>query len=198
MKVLACSTEDRGEKPACRYTVAAARWSYFLNTVRPAISDHWLCHSIALTYLDSVDAANDEIEGPGCGPIAFAAIAGIPVKELVGYFPDMGQLPWTNRKRMEQALHSFGWNFTKLQDAWPKVGLCLIHWCGPWTDRGYAHGILQRTHWVAVVAEYVFDTNWRGWLPRENWEDAVVPELLHAHGAAYGWKPLTCYELAVG
>lgn len=196
--MLTCTAQNREGIPESRHTAAAARWSYFLNKVRPSISDHWLCHSIALTYLESLDALNNQISEVGCGPTAFAAMAGIPVDELLGYFPDMGDLPWTNRKRMEQALQSFGWSFTKTQDEWPKLGLCLIHWCGPWTDRGYAHGILQRTHWVAVVADYVFDTNWRGWLPKENWEDAVVSELLQAHETAYGWKPLTCYELAVG
>lgn len=176
---------------------AIARWSYFLNIVQPSISDHWLCHSIALTYFESV-AATSGINPSSCGPSAFAAIAGIPVEHVPTYFPDLDETPWTNRRRMEGALQKVGWSFTKRENSWPTVGLCLIHWCGPWTHRGYAHGILQRTHWIAVVADYVFDVNWSGWLPKQNWEEIVVAELLQRHDSAFGWKPLTCYELAIG
>lgn len=180
-----------------RYATAAIKLNYFFDAVKPAIADHWLCDSIALTYLESMGHADVEFDGVSCGPTAFAAIAGIPLKEITAYFPELECAPWINRTRMERALDCFGWQFTKVENAWPRLGLCFIHWCGPWTDRGYAHGILQRTHWVAVIGDYVFDVNWRGWLPRENWEDAVIPELLQNHCAARGWKPLTAYELTI-
>lgn len=196
--MLAFSAEKSDSADCCHRSAAIAKWSYFLSTVKPAISDHWLCHSIALTYFESVSATLGEIDETGCGPGAFAAIAGIPREELKNYFPDQQEIPWTNRRRMEQALETIGWSFIKHDNSWPRVGLCLIHWCGPWTQRGYAHSILQHTHWVAVVAEYVFDVNWRGWLPKQNWEDIVVDELIRRHATAFDWKPLTCYELAIG
>ena len=171
---------------------AVKNLGYFVNTVRPAIADHWRRDSIALDYLESLDAAADASDDVGCGPTAFAAIAGISIDETTALFSRDSL--WTNRTRMERALHAFGWDFIKLDHAWPEMGLCLIHWCGPWTERGYAHAILQRTHWVAVIADYVFDVNWCGWLPRQNWEDAVVAELL-SNCAARAWIPLTGYEL---
>ena len=196
--MVALTAEESNSADRRHRSAAIAKWSYFLNTVRPAISDHWLCHSIALTYFESVAAIIDEVEETGCGPSAFAAIAGVPLQDIGTYFPDLEEIPWTNRRRMEQALQKVGWTFTKLDNTWPTVGLCLIHWCGPWTHRGYAHSILQRSHWIAVVAEYVFDVNWRGWLPKQNWEDIVVAELIQSHDSAFGWKPLTCYELTIG
>lgn len=196
--MLAFSAEQPKSGDWCRLATAIAKWSHFLHTVRPAISEHWLCHSIALTYFETAAATIEEMGQASCGPGAFAAIAGIPLQDLGSYFPDVEDIRWTNRRRMEQALQKVGWRFTKSDNTWPTVGLCLIHWCGPWTDRGYAHGILQRTHWIAVVADYVFDVNWRGWLPKQNWEDIVVSEVLQRHDSAFGWKPLTCYELAIG
>jgi hypothetical protein len=167
----------------------------FFDSVLPALQGQWLCHSHALTHLESLgDPLPDDCE-IGCGPTAFAALGGVPLGELKAYFPELERRPWINRKEMECALQGFGWNFVKTDSSWPNLGLCFIHWCGPWTDRGYAHSILQRTHWVAVIGEYVFDINWRGWLPKENWEDVVVPDLLQNHSRANGWKPLTAYEV---
>lgn len=186
---LACEENDSAS------AVAARKLTHFFDFVKPTIADHWRCHSIALGYLESLGTCDSVPDDVSCGPTAFAAIAGITITEAASFFPF--DTPWTNRSRMEQALKAFGWRFTKLNETWPRLGLCLIHWRGPWTDRGYAHSILQRTHWVAVIGDYVFDVNWRGWLPKENWEDAVVAELL-LNSASRDWVPLTAYEIMLG
>lgn len=177
--------------------IAIGKLRHFFDSVLPVIADHWLRHSIAMTYLDSMYDSAADLDDMGCGPVAFAAICGIPSTEIPAYFPGFPGRAWTNRLQMERAIEGFGWNFAKATNTWPKVGFCFIHWCGPWTDRGYAHGVLERTHWVAVIGDYVFDVNWRAWLPKENWEDVVVPELLRTHRSAHGWIPLTAYELSV-
>lgn len=145
---------------------ATAKLAHFFECVLPVVSDHWLRHSIALTYLESMYDSQAHEESVGCGPQAFAALFGISPSELPTYFPGSAERAWTNRTQMERAIEGFGWSFIKVSSGWPKVGLCFIHWCGPWTDRGYAHAVLQRTHWIAVIGDYVFDVNWRGWLQR--------------------------------
>jgi hypothetical protein len=176
---------------------AAAKLAYFFDYVLPVLSDHWLRHSIATTYLESMYGSQLDEENVGCGPVAFAALCGVSVADLPMYFPRSPDRAWTNRSQMEQAIENFGWSFIKVSSGWPKLGLCFIHWSGPWTERGYAHAILQRTHWIAVIEDYVFDVNWRGWLPKENWEDVVVPDLLQCQRNACGWMPMTSYELQI-
>jgi hypothetical protein len=139
----------------------------------------------------------DGVDRFGCGPVAFAAIAGISTDDVSHFFPLLDNHAWTNQRQMEAALKSFGWRYTRVADAWPELGLCLVHWKGPWTERRYPAAILPRTHWVAVVGDYVFDVNWRGWLPRENWEEVVVPDLLRRHAGACAWEPLTAFEILV-
>jgi hypothetical protein len=195
--MLNCEPNESLNRSSARPAVAENKLAHFLQCVLPVIEDHWLRHSLALTHLESMYDSPTQFDEIGCGPLAFAAIAGIPVEELHTFFPEIADRSWINRTEMERALQGFGWEFMKIASRWPNLGLCFIHWCGPWTDRGYAHGVLQRTHWVAVVGDYVFDVNWRGWLPKENWEDVVVPELLQSHGRARGWTPLTGYELCI-
>jgi hypothetical protein len=175
----------------------ANKIAYFFQFVLPTIEDHWLRDSIALTYLESMYDWFCEFEDFGCGHLAFAVLAGIRVCDVEVFFPQTGDRFWVNRVEMERALQQRGWEFKKTPNRWPNIGLCFVHWYGPWTNRGYAHGILKRTHWVAVLGDYVFDANWRAWLPKENWEDIVVAELVQSHNHAQGWMPLTGYELCL-
>jgi hypothetical protein len=174
------------------------RLADFRTRVLPALSDNWLRHSLALSYLESLrkdDCASWRTTA--CGPSAFAVLAGIAEDQMESYFPNSSSRSWTNRREMEHALHRCGMPFSRQGKAWPRLGLCLIHWKGPWTEAKFPAAVLQRTHWVAVVEDYVFDVNWRGWLPRENWEDVVVTELIRGHANAVGWQPLTAYELFI-
>lgn len=178
---------------------AAGRYlGRFVEHIIPSLSGSWMRHCVALDQLEAFYPVTAGAGGDfGCGPAAFGAIAGIPSDEVAQYFPNSNERLWTNRQHMEKALQSFGWRFTRVSDAWPQLGLCLVHWRGPWTKSQFAAAIMPRTHWVAVVDEYVFDVNWGGWLPRENWEDIVVSDLIRRHHKADGWEPLTAYEITV-
>lgn len=168
----------------------------FFDYVLPALDEHCFRHSLAVSYLQTM-YDEPQLVDVGCGPTAFSALFGVQGDQLHGYFPEMRERPWVNRRDMEYALRERGCKYAKLDAGWPTIGFCLIHWRGPWTTRGYAHSILKRSHWVAVAGDYVFDINWRGWLPKENWEDVVIPELLF-NCAANGWQALSAYELLFG
>ena len=98
---------------------------------------------------------------------------------------------------MERVLFEAGFDDVRKHTEWPTAGLCLIQFAGPWTGRGFAQAALAYTHWIAILGEYVFDINWSGWLPRENWESVVLDELLNCFPTATGWRVLTSYELPV-
>lgn len=171
-----------------------SRISHFRSEMWPNLSGDWLGAGFAVDYLassvpDMADAATD---GLGCGQLAFAAFMGLSSTETRRYFPDR---KWTNRRDMESALREAGWQYEKRVGTWPQCGLCLIHWTGPWTARNYAPAILQRTHWIAVIEDFVFDCNWGGWLPKESWEDVVVDTVLRHHSKASGWTPLSAFEI---
>jgi hypothetical protein len=181
-----------------RFDAATRNLTHFCEKVVPSLSGNWMRHSLALDHLEAFYTLRLEDDAAfGCGPAAFASIAGLPPEEVGQYFPSFEGRAWTNRRAMERALDSFGWRYSRVPGTWPQLGLCLVHWRGPWTKGGYPAAILLRTHWVAVVGEYVFDVNWRGWLPRENWEDLVVSDLIVQHNKADGWEPLTAYEIFV-
>lgn len=168
----------------------------FFDYVLPALDEHCFRHSLAVSYLQTMYDEPQPVD-VGCGPTAFSALFGVRSDQLHEYFPEIRERPWINRRDMEYALRERGCTFAKLDAGWPTIGFCLIHWHGPWTTRGYAHAILKRSHWVAVAGDYVFDVNWHGWLPKENWEDVVIPELL-ANCEANGWQTLSAYELLFG
>ncbi len=96
---------------------------------------------------------------------------------------------------MESAMTLVGAPFAKQHAHWPDAGLCLIQWTGPWSARPYRGSNLSQTHWVATACGFVFDVNWGSWLPKQNWEEVVLPELLLRRPSATGWEPLTAYEL---
>jgi hypothetical protein len=174
-----------------------SRLENFREQVVPLLAGHWLRHSLALSHLESIAiAVQPEDEKFGCGPVAFGALVGISSEELIEFFPESEHRLWTNRRDMEKALRTFGLQFRRCKKHWPKFGLCFVHWSGPWTN-GYPVEMLRRTHWVAVVEDYVFDVNWGGWLPKQNWEEIIVEELLSYHAFAEGWEPLTAYEIGL-
>ena len=89
---------------------------------------------------------------------------------------------------MERASKAAGYSYECKREAWPTAGLCLIQFTGPWTERDFTQAALQHTHWIAVLGEYVFDINWNGWLPRANWEEVVLEELLMFCRSSTGWE----------
>lgn len=160
----------------------------------------WLRHSRAVDALWRPASTIAELEnfGASCGPVAFAALARLRLEAVTQYFPTSDETVWTNRVTMRRALRAIGFEFDKNPGTWPRVGLCLIHFTGPWTRRGYPAAILQHTHWIAVYEEYVFDINWNGWLPRANWEEVVIEHLLARRLLADGWALMTAYEVSAG
>jgi len=171
-----------------------SRIAHFRTEMWPRLAGDWLGAGFAVDYLASSvpDMDDEDAFGLGCGQLAFAALAGLSFAETKRYFPDR---KWTNRRDMERALTEVGRQYEKLPGAWPRCGLCLVHWVGPWTTRNYAPAILQHTHWVAVIEDFVFDANWGAWLPTENWEEVVVEAVLRRHSKASGWKSLSAYEV---
>ena len=130
-----------------------------------------------------------------CGAMSFAAIARLQPEKAARYFPELEEKPWINRTMMEKALRASGRQFDRRHDQWPDYGLCLVHFVGPWTQRAYPMAMLPHTHWIGVDRDYVYDVNWNGWLPRMNWEDIVLEQLLATRPRATGWQVMTSYEV---
>ena len=125
---------------------------------------HWLRHSRTVDALWRPAATiGDLVElGVNCGPVAFAALAQLQLQAAIRYFPHSLERPWTNRSMMRRALRAIGYDYVHLSD-WPRFGLCLVHFTGPWTQRGYPAAMLQNNHWIAVCGGKVLDINWNVW-----------------------------------
>ena len=158
----------------------------------------WLRHSRAVEWLKPPANVEEAITdyGARCGPISFAAITGLPADDSLRFFPESQFRPWTSRNDMNRAFRESGRECSRKSE-WPTVGLCLVQFTGPWTERNFPAASLQHTHWIAVLGAYVYDINWGGWLPRENWEEIVLADLLNARPAADGWCLLASYELPI-
>jgi hypothetical protein len=156
----------------------------------------WLRHSKTLdTLWQPLTPSADRATGVSCGTMSFAAVARMKFDVVARYFPESEAKPWINRTMMEKALRTSGRRFDRRQGQWPEYGLCLVHFVGPWTERGYPMAILPHTHWIAVDRDYVYDVNWNGWLPKANWEEIVLEQLLAIRPRATGWQVMTSYEL---
>ena len=158
---------------------------------------HWMRHSIAIGNLWSPSDTENNCKQfeESCGLMAFAATTGMTMSNALQLFPQSTNKKWINRKEMCVALERVGFRYAKIDDGqWPRIGLSLIHFIGPWTDTGYPAAILQHSHWVGVIGEYIFDVNWLGWLPRTNWSEIVAEQLVKARPNAHGWSLLSSYE----
>lgn len=174
--------------------VTLQQFNYFAQYVLPSLDGHWMKDSIAITYLEgNFPTPQKALLPKNCGPAALSALFGLGVLQ---YLPGHALEMWKglNRRDMEKALLELDLPFDRLHSSWPVFGLCLIQWQGPWLERCFNGSSLAYTHWVAVVENYVFDTNWGEWLPKNVWEECVVYNLLAAHKGNEGWKPLTAYE----
>ena len=161
-------------------------------------SPNWMRHSIALGKLWAPPDRFDVCEqfGNSCGAMAFAAVTGTSISKALEVFQLSACKQWVNKREMCSALEQMGFTYTKASEGeWPQIGLSLIHFTGPWTNAGYPARILQNSHWIGVIGEYIFDINWRGWLPRQNWSDIVVEQLLRSKPKAEGWLLLSSYDI---
>ena len=126
-----------------------------------------------------------------CGPGALAAIAGMPLKELMLGIPDFKETAGLSLDRMKSELTRLGLEWEPCGNDWPSHGLVII----AWMERCYDDQQLprhtkytntnQRRHWIAVSngGQSVFDpfaTN-RGWLTQREWKRSVLPKLTGHH-----------------
>lgn len=133
--------------------------------------------------------------GAACGHGALAAVLAVPVA-IVCHQLFADSLPkqrWINMPTMEEALTKAGKTFRIVGRQWPKRGLAMIQFTGPWTRPGVPVRVAcQYRHWVAVEAGLVWDANLEDWISREDWGRWVV-ELLPAKSD--GWTIARGYEI---
>ncbi len=129
-----------------------------------------------------------------CGPASFAALVGTLITDIIRFFPHFPHSPHTSIPHMRWALDKCGVAY-KSTDQWPRLGLALIQFIGPWSDRGRFHAEAQHRHWVAVSNGHVYDVNAHSWLPLDQWRAIVMPLLIEAHPAATSWSLAKSYEV---
>lgn len=147
-----------------------------------------------------------------CGPVALAALLGRPLSDIRHAFPAQREgRTWTNSAQMRRALAALNiaWRHTaqgstSVERAWPRRGIALIQFDGPWTSLPFSHPAqLHRTHWIACAsrsdrigdeqyaADTVFDVNAVGdeslvafgyWQSRIDWERVMAPWLAKNYG----------------
>lgn len=171
---------------------AKARFGVAPAAVPPAPAPHVLTPD----ELDSAPWASS-------GPIALAALLRRPLAEIRSAFP--AQMPgrtWTNLRQMHRALDHLRLRYHATQEeraplptatgwpakAWPRRGLVLVQWRGPWEapERRLADS-LRHTQWIAVEptkpwleepypdpAALVFDANAVGLLDQSDYDAAAT------------------------
>lgn len=150
--------------------------------------------------------------GANCGPAALAAICGLTLDEVRVHFPTFRG--WTNVPMMLAAIDRLGCerrSWTPTRDGrgidWPRCGLALVQFEGPWTEPNPARERwlkierAKRTHWIGVARcgtddFRVWDVNAvdveaDGWLSLESWSRIVVPALAASHKRATGGWHIT-------
>lgn len=129
--------------------------------------------------------------GARCGHGALAAALGVPVARACLLF-NHGQ-PWVGERQMRDALTASKRRFTYVGKKFPKQGVALLQWIGPWSEPGkpklwsYRH-----RHWIAVDGNDVWDANYGTWLPFAEWR-AAAPELFPKN--ATGWNVVAGIEI---
>lgn len=126
--------------------------------------------------------------GANCGPVSFAVASGRQVCRVMQHFQHFEAKPWTNLTQMRQAFEETGVTPITHKREWPRFGVALIQWLGPWTQHDFfARWSLHHTHWVAVDRDWVFDHTEVRWMPRTEWAETVAPLFLEEIPHATGW-----------
>lgn len=126
--------------------------------------------------------------GANCGPISFAAATHREVCRVMQFFSHFEEKPWTNLTHMRAAFARAGLETSTLRREWPKRGVALIQWLGPWSHRDFfSCWSLPHTHWLAVDGEWVFDHTEGCWMQKEEWARDVAPLFLQEIPHATGW-----------
>jgi hypothetical protein len=121
--------------------------------------------------------------GANCGPGALAALAEMPVDQVRLYRPVHAFRGYMNPTHVEEALRNMGFSCEKVKEP-ITAGMAHVQWSGSWEKAG-PRVAYKYTHWIAYHRLegifWVYDINTfeaGGWLPIEEWEETVVPELL--------------------
>jgi hypothetical protein len=133
--------------------------------------------------------------GVNCGPAAYAALAGRNILDVIDLFPQYPERPWTSRSQMKNAFRSSSLSWEEVHNTFPENGVCLVQFNGPWSNYSYRLAQLRHSHWIAVKNGFVYDVNWEGWLPMQNWEEVVLDELMRTRKRCDGWGVLASYEV---
>lgn len=180
--------------------------------------------SLRFTFAD-LERAHAEW-GCNCGPASLAAICNLTPDEVRPHFPTFKG--WTNPAMMITAVDRVCQNRrrrTPTRDGhgidWPRYGLALIQWEGPWTEpcapareRWAKIDRAKRTHWVGVkeLSEQVsisgerdigiwdinaFQDPCNGWLEKDIWDGSIVPALTaDIKRASGGWYVAHAIDVA--
>lgn len=150
-----------------------------------------------LPRFDTSDAqrAFDEW-GANCGPGAIAAMTGMTLDDVRPLLGDFETKRYTNPTLMFETLERIGKPWRKIGAEWPVYGLARIQWEGPWTAEGVPMRVRYGyTHWVGswkteARGHGVFDinciNNGSGWVTFKDWDDFVVPALVHKYKKSTG------------
>ena len=128
--------------------------------------------------------------GANCGPSAFAAATGREVCRIMRYFAHFEQSQcWTNLTHMRRAFEQAGYHTEVFRLEMPVVGVALIQWTGPWTQKHFfSRWSLVHTHWVAISGDWVFDHTVGEWQSLLRWSRETAPEFLAEIPQASGWS----------
>jgi len=126
--------------------------------------------------------------GANCGPSAFAAATGREVCRVMRYFAHFEHSPWTNLSQMKAALLASGCIFEVHQRAFPRSGVALVQWLGPWTKPYFfSRWSLLHTHWIAVDGMWVFDHTIEKWQTVSQWSRTTAADFIAQIPSAHGW-----------
>ena len=128
--------------------------------------------------------------GANCGPSAFAAATGRDVCRIMRYFAHFEQSQcWTNLTQMRSAFEEAGYVTEVSRMKLPAVGVALIQWTGPWTEKHFfSRWSLVHTHWIAVNNGRVFDHTVGAWQTLSQWISDTASGFLDEIPQASGWS----------
>lgn len=138
---------------------------------------NWMSHTCP------ADAYRLAMDGRcACGQASLAAALGCHAGDIMHAFPSPGL--WVNDVRMMQAITTLGIMHEDVTgQTTERKAVQWIQGLGSWMQPGVPMGARnQRTHWVAICGDAIYDLNADSWLPYAVWETQILPELLG------GWK----------
>ena len=135
--------------------------------------------------------------GANCGPASFAAVTGDRVCLIMQYFLHFEHSKWTNLTQMRQAFRMAGHDYCLLKRRLPTVGVALVQWMGPWTERDFfARNSLPYTHWVGVIGDWIFENSLENWVSLSEWSAWAQSECVKSIPTATHWAVKYGVELS--